>query len=196
LPAKTDGILRFAQTRPERAEGMTSCADNSRPVQITQLFQTASRNGGHTRQDQKLSALTSSTRRRKIMKAKLERIENEKFIAGVCAGVAAYLGLDPTLVRLAFLLLIPASGIGLLLYLVLWIIMPTQSERDDVLKVMAANSPPTPHPQRNSIIGIFLILVGLYLLAQTSQFAWLFWPLLLIGGGVYMLRRYRNENSG
>jgi phage shock protein C len=43
--------------------------------------------------------------------------------------VAAYLGLDPTVVRLAFLLLIPASGIGLLLYLVLWISMPVEQNR-------------------------------------------------------------------
>jgi phage shock protein C len=63
------------------------------------------------------------------MNPKLERSKTEKVIAGVCGGVAAYLGLDPTVARLAFLLLIPASGIGLLLYLVLWISMPVEQNR-------------------------------------------------------------------
>jgi phage shock protein C len=123
------------------------------------------------------------------MNPRLERNENEKIIAGVCAGVAAYLGLDPTLVRLLFLLLIPASGIGLLLYLILWIIMPVQREGEEPLKVTSYESQTAPHPQRNAIIGAFLILVGLYLLMQTSQLAWLFWPLLLIGAGIFLIRR-------
>jgi len=123
------------------------------------------------------------------MNPRLERNENEKIIAGVCAGVAAYLGLDPTLVRLLFLLLIPASGIGLLLYLILWIIMPVQREGEEQLKVTAYETQSAPHPQRNAIIGAFLILVGLYLLMQTSQLAWLFWPLLLIGAGIFLIRR-------
>jgi phage shock protein PspC (stress-responsive transcriptional regulator) len=123
------------------------------------------------------------------MNPRLERNENEKIIAGVCAGVAAYLGLDPTLVRLLFLLLIPASGIGLLLYLILWIIMPVQHEGEEPLKVTSYESQTAPHPQRNAIIGAFLILVGLYLLMQTSQLAWLFWPLLLIGTGIFLIRR-------
>jgi phage shock protein C len=123
------------------------------------------------------------------MNANLERIERGKLIAGVCSGVAAYLGLDPTVTRLAFLLLIPASGIGLLLYLVLWIIMPLRREEDEIVLKETAVSQQTPHPQRNLIIGLFLLLVGLYLLAQTSQLAWLFWPALLIGAGVYFLRR-------
>jgi len=123
------------------------------------------------------------------MNPRLERNENEKIIAGVCAGVAAYLGLDPTLVRLLFLLLIPASGIGLLLYLILWIIMPAEREGEERLKVTAYETQAAPHPQRNTIIGAFLILVGLYLLMQISQLAWLFWPLLLIGAGIFLLRR-------
>jgi phage shock protein PspC (stress-responsive transcriptional regulator) len=131
-----------------------------------------------------------------MMNAKLERIERGQMIAGVCAGVAAYLGVDPTLVRLAFLLLIPASGIGLLLYLVLWIIMPVNESEGELVKLTTVDDNTEPHPQRYAIIGLFLVLVGLYLLAQMNQFAWLFWPLLLIGGGVYMLRRYRNENGG
>lgn len=45
-------------------------------------------------------------------------------ISGVCAGLAKSLDTDPTIVRLIFALSLFLSGIGLLAYLVLWIIMP------------------------------------------------------------------------
>ena len=49
---------------------------------------------------------------------------NNKMIGGVCAGIAEYLGLDPTLVRIVWVLLLFFAGFGILLYLILWIIMP------------------------------------------------------------------------
>ena len=52
------------------------------------------------------------------------RRSNNKMIAGVAAGVADYFSIDPTLVRLAFVLLALAGGPGLLLYIILWIVMP------------------------------------------------------------------------
>ena len=45
-------------------------------------------------------------------------------LAGVCGGVAEYFGIDPTLVRLAFLLLAAGWGSGLLAYIVAAIIIP------------------------------------------------------------------------
>jgi phage shock protein PspC (stress-responsive transcriptional regulator) len=48
-------------------------------------------------------------------------------LAGVCAGVAQGLALDVTLLRLAFLLLGLASGIGVVIYLVLWLLVPRES---------------------------------------------------------------------
>ena len=52
------------------------------------------------------------------------RRNKNKMIAGVAAGVAEYFNLDPALVRLVFVLLFLAGGPGLLLYIVLWIVMP------------------------------------------------------------------------
>lgn len=49
------------------------------------------------------------------------RSEHDRVVAGVCAGVAAALGVDPTLVRLVFALLALAGGAGILLYLALWV---------------------------------------------------------------------------
>jgi phage shock protein C len=50
---------------------------------------------------------------------------NNKMLAGVCAGIAEYFDIDPTLVRLGYVLLSIASfGIGLIVYLILMIILP------------------------------------------------------------------------
>jgi phage shock protein PspC (stress-responsive transcriptional regulator) len=44
----------------------------------------------------------------------------------VCTGLAAYFGVDPTLVRLAFALLTVFGGVGILLYLGAWLVMPDE----------------------------------------------------------------------
>jgi phage shock protein C len=55
----------------------------------------------------------------------LQRSSNNRFIAGVCGGIAQSYGWDPTLVRLVYVLLtLLLVGTGILVYLVLWIIMP------------------------------------------------------------------------
>ncbi len=51
---------------------------------------------------------------------RLYRDENHKIIGGVCSGIAAYFGIDPVIVRVLFIV----SGIGFLLYLLLWIFVP------------------------------------------------------------------------
>ena len=50
-------------------------------------------------------------------------------MAGVCAGLSRVLMVDVTLLRLAFLLLALASGIGLLLYLALWLLIPGEGSQ-------------------------------------------------------------------
>jgi phage shock protein C len=54
---------------------------------------------------------------------KLTRSETDKRLAGVCGGLAEYFGIDPVLVRIAFVVL-AVMGPGILLYIVLWIVMP------------------------------------------------------------------------
>ena len=55
---------------------------------------------------------------------KLYRSQNDKMIACVCGGLAEHFSMDPTLVRLAFALLFVLGGHGLLVYIILWVIMP------------------------------------------------------------------------
>ncbi len=55
---------------------------------------------------------------------RLMRASKDRMIAGVCSGLAHYFGIDPTLVRLGFLIALLAAGTGPLLYIILWIVMP------------------------------------------------------------------------
>ncbi|MCL2596161.1 MAG: PspC domain-containing protein [Paludibacter sp.] len=63
------------------------------------------------------------------MERKLTRSPN-KMIAGVCSGIAEYFNLDPTIVRVAYacLSVFSAGFPGLLLYIILWIVIPVKSE--------------------------------------------------------------------
>ena len=54
---------------------------------------------------------------------KLTRSVNRK-LAGVCGGIAEFLGLDPTIVRIIWLLCIFLGGFGILAYLIMWLVMP------------------------------------------------------------------------
>ena len=59
---------------------------------------------------------------------KLYRSRNQRMIAGVCGGLADYFIVDATLVRVLFLLLAVFGGTGLVIYLVMWIIVPDISK--------------------------------------------------------------------
>ncbi len=59
------------------------------------------------------------------MEKKLRRSRSQKMIAGVCAGVADYFGLDATLLRVVYALLTVFTAFaGVLVYLILWLIVP------------------------------------------------------------------------
>jgi len=59
---------------------------------------------------------------------RLARQQRGRKIAGVCSGLGKHFGIDPTIVRLVFVALILAGGGGILLYLILWLVMPLELE--------------------------------------------------------------------
>ena len=63
---------------------------------------------------------------------RLYRVREGRVIAGVCAGLAAYFAVDPTLVRLAFALITVFGGFGVLLYLCAWIVIPEEGEGSSI----------------------------------------------------------------
>ena len=62
------------------------------------------------------------------MDRKLYRAEEGKMIAGVCAGLAEYFAIDPTLVRLAWVLFCALGGSGVLAYIIAALILPSKSQ--------------------------------------------------------------------
>ncbi|MGH2643619.1 MAG: PspC domain-containing protein [Chitinophagaceae bacterium] len=56
---------------------------------------------------------------------RLMRNENDKILGGVCSGIAAHFNLDPVIIRIITFLLILAWGTGLIVYIILWIVLPS-----------------------------------------------------------------------
>ncbi|MEP6693923.1 MAG: PspC domain-containing protein [Chloroflexota bacterium] len=150
------------------------------------------------------------------MSARLERSITNKVVAGVCGGIAEYLQVDPTLVRVFFVVgSIITWGLGLLGYIVLIVLMPLPGQPTPFVKTSgvttmtvegAANSDPattplaaTPTPvdpeaaeRRRAMGGLFLIALGvLFLLSNSGVFRivrWdLAWPLVFIAIGALLL---------
>lgn len=61
-------------------------------------------------------------------KNRLYRSSADKMIAGVSAGLAEYFNIDPVLVRIIFIVLLISGGSGLLIYVILWIVVPYDYE--------------------------------------------------------------------
>jgi phage shock protein PspC (stress-responsive transcriptional regulator) len=134
---------------------------------------------------------------------RLYRSSRERMIAGVAGGLAEYFDIDPVFVRAIFVASIFLSGIGILIYLVLWIITPQTplvpaSSSENASAFGAATAAQTLSPEeletqkkRNStLIGIGLITLGiiifLELLLPSFSVTYLF-PLALIGAGGFLI---------
>lgn len=128
-------------------------------------------------------------------------------LGGVCGGLGQYLNLDPTVVRLFFLLLIFGSDFGFLLYILVWIVVPEkgrevpgekgnlgerfQSMGDDIQHAVTQ-----PHPQAGVLVGAGLVIMGGILFLERLDLPWLvwldmdiIWPMALILGGIALLVR-------
>ena len=115
-----------------------------------------------------------------------------------CAGIGAYLNIDPVFVRLAFVFFTLAGGAGILIYLLLLIIMPLDSSGTTIDQNLRD---PEQQKRTTMLVGGSLVLVGLwYLLGQIPALAWLnfsnLWPLLLIAAGAAMLVGYMRNQEG
>lgn len=64
------------------------------------------------------------------MKKRLHRSNENKDVAGVCGGIAEYFDMDPTLIRLAWILFCALGGSGVLAYIIAAIIIPEKTAGD------------------------------------------------------------------
>ncbi len=67
------------------------------------------------------------------MTKKLYRSREDRWVGGVCGGLAKYLDVDPIVIRLIALILVLCAGGGLLVYIIAWIVIP---EEPDSLAIM------------------------------------------------------------
>jgi phage shock protein PspC (stress-responsive transcriptional regulator) len=63
---------------------------------------------------------------------RLYRKPEGQMVAGVCTGLADYLGVDVTIVRLGFAALTIFGGAGILLYLIAWLVVPQEGEKGSI----------------------------------------------------------------
>ncbi len=134
---------------------------------------------------------------------RLYRSSRERMIAGVAGGLAEYFDIDPVFVRAIFVASLFLSGVGILIYLVLWIITPptpsaaiTSPESASQFGATSATQTLSPEEleakkKRNSaLVGIGLIALGiiifLELLLPSFSVTYLF-PLALIGAGGFLI---------
>jgi len=139
------------------------------------------------------------------MEKRLYRSRSDRMIWGVCGGLAKYFDIDPTLVRIIFVLLALANGVGILAYIILAIVVPlegskasepreTIKENMDEIKETAGElgneirstfaggdtSEDTQKTrQRRNMLGIILVVLGvLFLMGTLNLFWWFRWGYL------------------
>src|SRR2546427_2150856 len=120
----------------------------------------------------------------------LTRSTTDRVIAGVAGGIAERLGVDPVVVRLAFVVLALAGGVGAVLYLVIWLIAPERAPQ------------PAPAADRGTlpvrILAIVLVALG-SLLVLRDLGLWLgdglVWPVAIAAFGSAVIWA-RGEGAG
>jgi len=95
---------------------------NSNASSSNAAYTNTSSAGGSSSYQQRSSSSTGEYRREK---SKLYRDSSDKLIGGVCSGIASYLGIDPAIVRILFAIItFGGFGLGFVIYILLWIILP------------------------------------------------------------------------
>jgi phage shock protein C len=130
---------------------------------------------------------------------KLTKSSTNHIFSGVCGGIGEYFDIDPTIIRVIFVILALWGGLGILIYLILLIIMPepvgtttTSEEKPHHHKVVGN------HHTRNWL-GVGLVFFGImllfdnlnsfYSLFPTFQFSQILLPLIVIYLGIWFLYR-------
>ncbi len=141
------------------------------------------------------------------MEKRLTRSSENRMIAGICGGLGEYFNVDPVIVRVIFVLLAFADAIGVVAYLILWIIVPLREkaglppkdaakegiqELRDQAEKLSKEVQARSGRERTLWLGIILIVVGvIFFLNNTGHLRFLeflrFWPLILIVAGVVLL---------
>jgi phage shock protein C len=135
------------------------------------------------------------------MQKKLYRSRKDKLLGGVCGGLGTYFEFDPVLIRVVFVAATFITGVGLIAYILLWIIVPFEPVgpiiTPDPQSPGIQDNPPMYTQQtvvqRNkggAIFGLILIIIGCIFLADNFLpffHFWHFWPVIFIAIGAGLL---------
>mgnify|MGYP006446496061 CR=1 FL=1 len=127
----------------------------------------------------------------------LFRIEEDKKVAGVCAGLAKSFEVDPTIVRILFVFsMFVLNGFGFWLYLALILVMPVLPEGQDPIKFDSAVFEGKDF-RKYAGFGF-----GIYSIINNLNIYWLswvnyenLWPLILVLGGFLMLKNIVKDDE-
>ena len=118
---------------------------------------------------------------------RLERSRSDRWIAGVAGGIGHHLGVQPNIVRIAFVVLAFAAGFGLVVYVLTWLLAPLEAlDRRSRGRRHAASS--CRRPRR--AVGIGLVIVGMLVLLWLAGLWFqgnLAWPVVLAAIGFAVL---------
>lgn len=142
---------------------------------------------------------------------KLQRDTQNKVIGGVCSGLANYLGLDASLVRLFFAIAFFIFSTGFWVYIILWIVMPAgysvQNEANyfvspdgttEVSQETQGDGLRTPNSKGSLTAGLILIGIGVLGLLNRyiPEINWqTAWPVLLIVLGLFLIIPFNVKKS-
>lgn len=131
------------------------------------------------------------------MVKKLYRSRKDSIISGVCGGIAEYFEIDPTLVRLLAILIVFLGGIGVIAYIIAWIIIPQNPDQNiedtqDYSQDEKENINLEAKQKNNTHIwgGLILVFLGLFFLLRSFYPRFIlvrFWPVILIIGGLILI---------
>lgn len=126
---------------------------------------------------------------------KLFRSRKNSIIGGACGGIGEYFQIDPLIPRIITVLLVFTWGLGLLFYLIAWVLIPLRPEGEEVTAVSTSST------IKKLLPGLILIILGgIFLLHNLiSWIRWgVIWPLILVVLGVAVLLksiRITNQTS-
>lgn len=130
-----------------------------------------------------------SVRASRMRRPALRRSRSDRVVAGVAAGVARHLGVEPLVGRIAFAVFALAGGFGIVVYLLIWLLAPIETI-ETVAEPRSVVGRSLPRPTRRQLLGIGLILAGMAILFLVTGlwFGWeLGWPASLAAIGFAVL---------
>jgi phage shock protein PspC (stress-responsive transcriptional regulator) len=124
----------------------------------------------------------------------LARSRDGRIVAGVCAGLARYTGLNPILLRLAVVILTLAGGLGVVLYVAAWLVLPLEGDE----RSMAASVLTDRRFDPTEIVAVGAVVLGGLLLLRSTGIWFgdaIVWPVVLSVVGLAVIWRQAGDDD-